>query len=63
MALSDVTPYTSETREKKENGSVIVEAPAVNATINKLRQKAEYLFWIVAATSVGDGPSSLPERA
>ena len=55
MALSDVTPYTSETREKKENGSVIVEAPAVNATI--------ILFWIVAATLVGDGPSSLPERA
>ena len=54
MALSDVTPYTSETREKKENGSVIVEAPAVNTTINGLRQKAEYLFWIVAATSVGD---------
>ena len=61
MALSDITPYTSETRKKKENGSVIVEAPAINATING--QKAEYLFWIVAATSVGDGPSSLPETA
>ena len=63
MALSDVTPYTSETRKKKENCSVSVKAPAVNATVNGLRQKAEFLFWIVAATSVGDGPSSLPERA
>lgn len=44
--------------EKKENGSVTVKAPAVNATVNGLRQKAEYQFWIVAATSVGYGPSS-----
>ena len=49
--------------EEKENGSMPVKAPVVNATVNGLRQKAEYLFWIVAATSVGDGPSRLPERA
>ena len=45
--------------EKKENGSVTVKAPAVNATVNGLRQKAEYRFWIAAATSVGYGPSSV----
>ena len=49
--------------EKKENGSVTVKAPAVNATVNGLRQKAEYLFWIVASTSVGDGPSSVSKTA
>ena len=35
--------------EKKENSSLSVEAPAINATVNGLRQKAEYLFWIVVA--------------
>ena len=45
--------------EKKETGSVTVKAPAVNATVNGLRQKAEYWFWIAAATSVGYGPSSV----
>ena len=49
--------------EEKENGSMPVKAPAVNATVNGLRQKAEYLFWIVAATSVGDGPSSVSKTA
>ena len=49
--------------EEKENGSMSVKAPAVNATVNGLRQKAEYLFWIVAATSVGDGPSSVSKTA
>lgn len=44
--------------ENKENGSLTVKAPAVNATVNGLRQKAEYQFWIAAATSVGYGPSS-----
>ena len=36
-------------KEKKENSSLSVEAPAINATVNGLRQKAEYLFWIVVA--------------
>ena len=60
-----IRSYTIHFRdvEKKENGSVTVKAPAVNATVNGLRQKAEYLFWIVAATSVGDGPSSVSETA
>ena len=49
--------------EKKENGAVTVRAPAVNAIVNGLRQKAEYLFWIVAATSVGYGPSSVSKTA
>lgn len=44
--------------ENKKNGSVTVKAPAVSATVNGLRQKAEYRFWIAAATSVGYGPSS-----
>ena len=47
--------------EAKKNGSVTIKAPAVNATVNGLRQKAEYQFWIVAATSVGYGPSSDPK--
>lgn len=49
--------------ENKGNGSVTVKAPAVNATVNGLRQKAEYRFWIAAATSVGYGPSSDPITA
>ena len=48
--------------EKDKDGSKIVTASAVNATVNGLRQKAEYSFWIVAATSKGDGPPSSPEK-
>ena len=55
--------YTIHFREVEKNDSVTVKAPAVNATVNGLRQKAEYLFWIVAATSVGDGPSSVSKTA
>ena len=55
--------YTIHFRDVEKNDSVTVKAPAVNATVNGLRQKAEYLFWIVAATSVGDGPSSVSKTA
>ena len=49
--------------ENKGDGAVTVKAPAVNATVNGLRQKAEYQFWIAAATSVGYGPFSDPITA
>ena len=48
--------------EKSKDDSKIVTASAVNATVNGLRQKAEYSFWIVAATSKGDGPPSSTEK-
>ena len=32
-----------------------VKAPAESATVNGLRQKAKYKFWMVAGTSKGDG--------
>ena len=52
------TIHFRDVEKKEKNSSVTVKAPAVNATVNGLRQKAEYLFWIAAATSVGYGPSS-----
>ena len=48
--------------EKNKDGFKIVSASAINATVNGLRQKAEYSFWIVAATSKGDGPRSSTKR-
>ena len=41
--------------EKNKNNSVELKAPAESATVNGLRQKATYEFWIVAGTSKGDG--------
>ena len=41
--------------EKNKNNSVEVKAPAESATVNGLRQKAKYKFWMVAGTSKGDG--------
>ena len=32
-----------------------VKAPAESTTVNGLRQKAKYKFWMVAGTSKGDG--------
>ena len=46
--------------EKESNKTTDVEAPASSAIISGLRQKAEYLFQIQAATSKGKGPLSTP---
>ena len=40
-----------------------VKAPASNATINGLRQKAKYSFKIQAATVKGSGPNSTARTA
>ena len=60
-----ITSYTIHFRdvEKNKNNSVTVKATGVSATVNGLRQKAEYEFWIVAATSKGDGPPSATKTA
>ena len=52
-----ITYYTIHFREveKNKNNSVEVKAPAESATVNGLRQKAKYKFWMVAGTSKGDG--------
>ena len=52
-----ITHYTIHFRdvEKNKNNSVKVKAPAESATVNGLRQKAKYKFWMVAGTSKGDG--------
>ena len=52
-----ITHYTIHFREveKNKNNSVEVKAPAESATVNGLRQKAKYKFWMVAGTSKGDG--------
>ena len=42
---------------------MIVKAPVLQAIVNGLRQKAEYTFWIVAATSKGNGPVSNAVKA
>ena len=52
-----ITHYTIHFRdvEKNKNNSVEVKAPAESATVNGLRQKAKYKFWMVAGTSKSDG--------
>ena len=49
--------------EKEKEGTMIVKAPVLQAIVNGLRQKAEYTFWIVAATSKGNGPVSNAVKA
>ena len=60
-----ITTYTIHFRdaEKNKNNSVIVKATGVSATVNGLRQKAEYKFWLVASSSKGDGPPSATKTA
>ena len=57
-----ITKYTILYKDLKResNNLTDVEAPASNATINGLRQKANYSFQIQAATSKGNGPFSTP---
>jgi len=59
-----ITHYTFYYKEwVKENGNiVVVKVPALNVTINGLRQKAEYSFQIRASTSKGTGPLSDPPK-
>ena len=54
--------YTIHYKDVERNSSktINVEAPALNATINGLRQKAEYSIQIQASTSKGSGPLSEP---
>lgn len=49
--------------EKSKDGAEHVSASAENATVNGLRQKRKYSFWIVAETSKGYGPPSSPKKA
>ena len=41
---------------------MVVKVPALNVTINGLRQKAEYSFQIRTSTSKGTGPLSDPPK-
>lgn len=60
-----IAKYTIYYRDelKKAEGTVVVKPPNKTAIINGLRQQAEYSFWIVAATSKGDGPLSNAVKA
>ena len=53
-----ITKYTIYYRDelKKAEGTKVVIPPNKTVIINGLRQKAEYLFWILAATSKANGP-------
>ena len=55
-----ITKYTIHYKdmEKKKEGTMVVQPPALNATVNGLRQKAGYSFKIQAATVKGSGPNS-----
>lgn len=55
-----ITKYTIYYKDelKKAEGTRVVIPPNKTVIINGLRQKAEYLFWILAATSKGNGPPS-----
>ena len=55
-----ITRYTIhyEDVSKGKKGHVNILAPATETIINGLRQKTEYSFKILAATSKGDGPYS-----
>ena len=55
-----ITKYTIGYKDevKQTERKMVVHPSSQNATINGLRQKAVYLFWILAATSKGDGPPS-----
>ena len=59
-----ISHYTIHFRdvEKNKNDSVKVKVPALSATVNGLRQKATYEFWIVAGTSKGDGRRHKPTK-
>lgn len=50
--------YKEVKKESQKEGTMTVKEPVLRAFINGLRQKAEYTFWIVAATSKGSGPVS-----
>ena len=60
-----ITKYTIYYKDelKKAEGTRVVIPPNKTVIINGLRQKAEYLFWILAATSKGSGPPSNTIRA
>ena len=55
-----ITKYTIvyEDEVKRTERKMVVQPSVQTATINGLRQKAVYSFWILAATSKGDGPPS-----
>ena len=59
-----ITQYTIHYKdvERENSKTTVVKAPASSATINGLRQKAEYLFQIQAATSKGSCPLSVPPK-
>ena len=59
-----ITQYTIHYKDVERGNSktTVVKAPASDATINGLRQKAEYSFQIQAATSKGSGPLSVPPK-
>ena len=56
-----ITRYTIHYEDvaKEDNRTVDILAPATETVITGLRQKAMYLFQILAATSKGDGPYSV----
>ena len=55
-----ITKYTIHYKNERRNteSEMIVNASAVKATINALRQYTEYTFWMFAATSKGNSPKS-----
>ena len=55
--------YKEVNKKNQKEGTMIVKAPVLQAIVNGLRQKAEYTFWIVAATSKGNGPVSNAVKA
>ena len=59
-----ITQYTIHYKDVDRGNSktTVVKAPASSATVNGLRQKAEYSFQIQAATSKGSGPLSVPPK-
>ena len=59
-----ITRYTIHYGDvvKGDNRTVDILAPATETVITGLRQKTEYSFQILAATSKGNGPYSKPEK-
>ena len=60
-----ITTYTIYFRDEdnKKTGTKNVSFPALSATVNGLRQKAEYSFWVLASTVKGKGPPSNETKA
>ena len=56
--ITKYTIYYRDELKKAEGTRVVIPRNHETVIINGLRQQAEYLFWILAATSKGNGPPS-----